>query len=297
MTLSEAEKQKILTLKDLDSEDEAAKEEVEKAKRAALEAEGVKVDDDEAAGGEEEEAEEEEEEDGEGDDGDEEGAKKEKKTSKAKVKKAAQKKKGELKKTASKPLIVKEEEEEEKLLERLEKIEDPTFAPGRKAKVAHRGTRVQSAKRSAARVLGSFSPVFLLLALELIILPPLSRPLQRIGSAARSAAGGSRKRTGKRKIMSDDDADDEEPTQRPTKRARTSKAAPKRRRGKRVGQLDKSVRKITSDPTFDEPSGELNNKCCTLCSSREAIRAVLSNDMALLKKVFWPQRLLLLRAS
>jgi hypothetical protein len=52
-----------------------------------------------------------------------------------------------------------------------------------------------------------------------------------------------------------------------------------------VGKLDKSVKKITADSTFDVADGKLRGECCTLCSSREAIRAVLSNDLPLLQAV------------
>lgn len=142
LVLTEAERQKILTLRDLDSEDEAAKEEVEKAKRAAREVEG-----DTAAQEEVEEKENEGEQEDEEDDD-------EKKMNTKK----AQQRTPVLKKSLSRPLIAKEEEEEDKLQKRIEQIEDPTFAPGRKTQVAHRGSRVQSAKRTTARVWNGLSP-------------------------------------------------------------------------------------------------------------------------------------------
>lgn len=265
MLLSEAERQRILERKALDSEEEEAaakKEEEEAAATAAAQkkkkkpAKGKKKSADDA----EAEAEAEEngdEDDGENEDDGEEGEDGEKK------KKKGGKKKPVLKKALSRPQIVKEEEEQDKLLERLEKIEDPTFAPGKAVKAnAHRGARVQAAKRSTARRIGAGAG--------------------RSGGGGRSRSGSSAKpRSRKRKTAEDDDDDDDgEDTKRPAKRARTT-----RRRGKRVGELDKTVKKVTSDPTFDEADGELRNKCCTLCSSREAIRAVLANDMPLLKKV------------
>jgi hypothetical protein len=262
MLLSEAERQRILERKALDSEEEEAaakKEEEEAAATAAAQkkkkkpAKGKKKSADDAEAEAEENG---DEDDGENEDDGEEGEDGEKK-------KKGGKKKPVLKKALSRPQIVKEEEEQDKLLERLEKIEDPTFAPGKAVKAnAHRGARVQAAKRSTAR---------------------------RIGAGAGRSSGGGRSRSGssakprsrKRKTAEDDDEDDDgEDTKRPAKRARTT-----RRRGKRVGELDKTVKKVTSDPTFDEADGELRNKCCTLCSSREAIRAVIANDMPLLKKV------------
>lgn len=51
-----------------------------------------------------------------------------------------------------------------------------------------------------------------------------------------------------------------------------------------MGKLNNSVKKINVDPTFEVADGEPRFGCCTLCSSRETIRAVLTNDIPLLKK-------------
>jgi hypothetical protein len=239
MLLSEAERQRILERKALDSEEEEAADKMEEESASQKKDDG------------DDEAEAEDDEDG---DEDEDGKKKKK----------APKKKGKpvLKKALSKPQIVKEEEEEDKLLARLEKIEDPTFAPGKATKVAHRGARVQAAKRSTAKRIGAGAG-------------------RASGGRSRSASSSSKPRSRKRKTAEDDDEDDDgEETKRPAKRARTT-----RRRGKRVGELDKSVKKVTTDPTFDDAANELRSNCCTLCSSREAIRAVLTNNLPLLKKV------------
>lgn len=154
----------MLTLKELDSEEEEAKQEIVKARQLAapeVADEGEEAEADETAS-----------------EGDEEEGEASPTNRKRRRKKSAavskvedvHQKKAQLKKTHSKPQIIKVEEEEEKLLERLEKIEDPTFVPGKAVNVAHRGARRQAAKRSASKV-PPFPSFFFLFLLTLLLRP------------------------------------------------------------------------------------------------------------------------------
>jgi hypothetical protein len=163
LVLSEAERQKVLTLKELDSEEEEAKQEIVKARQLAApevadEGEEAEADENASEGDEEE--------------GEASPTNRKRRKSSAAVSKVedVHHKKAQLKKTHSKPQIIKVEEEEEKLLERLEKIEDPTFVPGKAVNVAHRGARRQAAKRSASKV-PPFPSFFFLFLLTLLLRP------------------------------------------------------------------------------------------------------------------------------